>query len=300
MYELEMARVVRVQTSGHGRATSPSGARKAWTCEDGTLHRLMAVDSIWIIVTCKGRLDHLKQTAPLLLAGTGARYCLVDYDCPDRSGDWLEATFPDACQRGHVIVERVRDQECFNKSAAQNAGARRALDAGAGHLCFLDADTRVAEGFCSWIAGHIQPNRFLVASRQMDGSDLASLTGVLVVPGKAFRECGGYDESFLGWGAEDIELRLRLYLVHGLDHADIPLELLDPIQHDDELRTRFYPIADPRVSNHRNQKRIHAKIWRQWRGAWKKPVSSAERLWFNAHRDPFRAARARRASSDAD
>ncbi len=117
-----------------------------------------------------GRLAFLRETAPLLLAHPRARCCLVDYSCPDRCADWMLAAFPEQASSGRLIVERVAGRAFFNKSAAHNRGARRALGDGADYLCFIDADTRVNEGFWPWLFDNLAEPRFLIAARLPDGA----------------------------------------------------------------------------------------------------------------------------------
>jgi hypothetical protein len=62
--------------------------------------------SVAIITTCKGRLAFLKQTLPLMVA-TGFPVTVVDYDCPEGTGDWVAANFPD------VNLVRVKDRSFF-------------------------------------------------------------------------------------------------------------------------------------------------------------------------------------------
>lgn len=51
--------------------------------------------TIAFITTCKDRLQHLKETLPLLVADKPTEIVVVDYDCPANSGDWVEANYPD-------------------------------------------------------------------------------------------------------------------------------------------------------------------------------------------------------------
>lgn len=221
--------------------------------------------SLWLIVTCMGRLAFLRETAPRLLGRSDLTYCLVDYSCPDRSGDWLEGIRDQRTSAAEIVVERVPGRKHFNKCVALNRGAARALRGGASHLCFVDADTLLADEFFPWLFSRLDDRRFFIAALRPDGRDMPSLTGVLVVPAAAFAATTGFDEEFRGWGGEDIEFRLRLHVLHGLDYASIPLSLLGFIAHDDELRTRFYEEPDIQQSNRRNHLRIVHKldVWRR-------------------------------------
>jgi hypothetical protein len=226
-----------------------------------------ATPRLWVITPCMNRLSFLKQTAPRLLAQRDIGFCLVDYSCPESSGDWLEAEFASAVRAGRCIVERVRGKTLFNKSAAHNAGARRAIAAGAEHLCFLDVDTVVEPRFFEWLAPRLDTKRFLIAGRDDAGFDVPSLTGLLVVGAGAFAGTDGFDEGFRGWGSEDVEMRLRLHVLHGLPYEDVPASLTRALPHDDELRASHYDERNIGQSDRRNFSRAVAKLhtWRKIR-----------------------------------
>ena len=222
----------------------------------------------------------MQSTASRVLAHPEARYCLVDYSCPENTGSWFEKQFPRDVAVGRAIVERVVDHGMFNKCRAHNAGAQRALRAGAEYLCFLDADTIVQPGFYEYLRKHVRRDKFLIAGQREDGSDVPSMTGLLVVHREAFERVGGFDEGFVGWGGEDIELRLRLFLLGGVGFDDVPLSLVRPIPHGNDLRTKFYAESSIAASNNANMQRIHQKLRTEWRGRMVRDLQDAERLWY--------------------
>jgi hypothetical protein len=191
-----------------------------------------------------------------------------------------------------MAVERVPNQRLFHKCKAHNAGAARALSEGAEYLCFLDADTVVGPAFFEWIRSHVARRSFLIAGKRADGSDLPCVTGLLVVHRDAFRQVGGFDESFRGWGGEDVEMRLRLFLLAGLDYVSVPLSLITPLAHGDALRSQFYAEDDIRASNRDNMRYLLRKIAVEWKGRCVRDVASASGLWYGAARRgaPQRAA----------
>jgi hypothetical protein len=194
-----------------------------------------------------GRLSFVKHTAAAILerAGTGSLcYCLVDFSCPDQCGAWLESTYPQLIARGDARVVRVPDRAYFHKTAALNLGADAALQAGARALCFSDADTLVLPAAVDAVAASVAPGRFLVIDRRPGGASVPSLTGLLGVAAADFRRAGGFDEAFEDWGAEDLEMRLRLHLVHGLEPVFLPADLFAPLDHGNWLRTRFHRERD--------------------------------------------------------
>ena len=46
---------------------------------------------ICIITTCMGRLAHLRQSLPSFTAQPDTSVVVVDYSCPERSGEWVES-----------------------------------------------------------------------------------------------------------------------------------------------------------------------------------------------------------------
>jgi predicted glycosyltransferase involved in capsule biosynthesis len=206
--------------------------------------------------------------------------CLVDYSCPDHAGDWFSQRFAKEIAEGRACVERVTNQAWFSKTRAHNAGARRALREGAEYLCFLDADTIVEPGFWEHLIENARPKRFLIAGKERDGSDVPSMTGLLLVRGHEFDEVDGFDESFQGWGGEDIELRIRLYMVGGLDFGFVPTHLARPIPHDDSLRSQFYAVRNIMVSNRENMNRLRQRMAHEWLGHTHRDPAGAAQLWY--------------------
>ena len=243
----------------------------------------MSVRDVWVVVTCMGRLEFLRRSAPRVLARHDVGYCLVDYSCPDQAGNWLESTYPKATTDGRLAVERTSGRDHFNKCVALNLGARRAIREGARWLCFLDADTLILDGFFDWLDAAAADERFLISDLRADGSDPPSLTGVLVVSSRQFARTSGFDESFQGWGGEDIEFRLRLHALHGLSFGRIPLRFLQAIEHEDALRTRFYQEQDISVSDRKNYLRLIRK-WVDWRQQFGCPSAGVHALLFQRAR----------------
>lgn len=183
------------------------------------------------VTTCKGRLHHLQQTLPLIVADAPDEVVVVDYGCPQRSGDWVEANFP------QVTVVRVTDDPGFHLARARNAGAAACT---ASWICFIDADVRIRPGFVAWMRGNARERRFY-RQAPVDGKRDPEAHGTAVCPHRAFKAIEGYDELFTGWGGEDDDLYDRL-LSAGLSMHHYPAAMVDPISHGDTERLAFHAL----------------------------------------------------------
>jgi hypothetical protein len=184
---------------------------------------------ITAITPCKGRLEHLKQTLPALMASPGLEVVVVDYDCPDGAGDWVRATWPAA------KVVSVSDRPWYNRSEAKNLGAAAASG---DWLFFADADVRIAEGFMQTVEPLLRPGVFLVADLRP-----SDLWGAILVTRRDFEALGGFDEAMEGYGSEDVDLLSRLMMA-GVREAHFSSRGFGIIPHDEATRTRFHEMSD--------------------------------------------------------
>jgi glycosyltransferase involved in cell wall biosynthesis len=185
------------------------------------------------ITTCKGRLEHLKQTLPTLMALPDCEVVVVDYDCPQGAGAWVQSAFPAA------KVVRIKDRPHFKAAEARNRGVTAAT---APWLFLVDADVAVAPTFVAAIAPLLRPGIFLRPTPL-----LHELYGTVVVASGDLAGIGGYDEAFEGWGGEDVDLASRLKQ-SGRQADTFPAQLLTTIPHGDELRGRYHSIGNPRAN----------------------------------------------------
>lgn len=191
--------------------------------------------SIAIVTTCKGRLHHLRETLPRFVALGVSEIIVVDYGCPDGSGDWAEARFPG------VKVVRASDDPGFCLGRARNLGA---AEASADWLAFLDADTLVAEGWHAWMQAHLSPGHFYRRGLMREVRD-AETHGVVVASRDDFLRVEGYDELYRGWGGEDEDLYQRL-AVAGVAEREFDSGLIRAISHGDEDRAGWEGLRSRR------------------------------------------------------
>ena len=204
------------------------------------------------ITTCMGRRQHASQSAAQLMSnpsidGQNNFYVFVDFACPQHSGDAIQRRHPQA----HIVweVEYGQGTTFFHKSRALNLGAYRAKELGAEYLVFLDVDTLVSPELLDYISENADPDRFMIMLPNKENRDLCGFLGVATT---AFQQVGGFDQRMLGWGAEDLDMRLKLLLRTKMQWTEVPCKLATILHHSDELRNRYSPFSSKQDSNQHN------------------------------------------------
>jgi glycosyltransferase involved in cell wall biosynthesis len=198
-----------------------------------------------LVTTCKGRLDHLRQSLPRMAGQAGTETVVVDYDCPDGTGDWVAQHYPG------VRVVRVRGVEGFNASHARNIGARAAT---APWLGFFDADILLADRFSASVLPALRTGNYYRASPVT-----LQTWGSIICHRDDFFRINGYDEAYSGWGGEDDDL-LAMLALHRVAGHGYPAALLDEVGHGDERRTQFAAVKNRWLQSRINQIYLHAKL----------------------------------------
>ena len=160
----------------------------------------MAEPRLSIVTCCKGRLRHLKQALPTFVAQAESEVVVVDFDCPDKTGEWVAAQFPGV----HVVT--VTDAPHFNLSRARNIGAAHAR---APWLVICDADDVLAPSFSSELLRLTASGTYQRTLRNTQWG-LKQQYVPLACETATFRSVGGYDDALRGWGIEDLEFIDRL------------------------------------------------------------------------------------------
>jgi hypothetical protein len=210
-----------------------------------------------IITTCMGRLEHLKRSLPTWLEHTDAKILVVDYSCPDKTADWVRSLGNERVTCIEVAADQsLYSRPIFNKARALNVALPRVTD---DITILLDADTLIDGRELEKTASTLPVNKMAFVAPLPEHRDL---TGVLVVHTMHLRQIRGFDEGMVGWGAEDLDVRLRLYLELGLAPLILssPLRaMLSSIEHTDELRVAHYTQKDLARSNDDNVRRMLGK-----------------------------------------
>jgi hypothetical protein len=186
---------------------------------------------IAFITTSKGRLHHIRQTLPLMMAQDADEVIVVDYGCPDGTGDWVRENHPAA------RVVRVTDDPGFSLARARNLGVEAA---DADWLIFIDSDVKAHAGWAGWMRDNLRPGHFYRAgaTRRVGEAQVRTereIFGTFVCARRDFERIGGFDEVFRAWGGEDLDLFRRLAGI-GVAAREYPSEFVSAIRHGDEER----------------------------------------------------------------
>jgi glycosyltransferase involved in cell wall biosynthesis len=220
-----------------------------------------------IITTCKGRLDHLKQSLPAMIAQGAKEVIVVDFSCPQGTGAFVTANFLS------VRVVSMDGETHFSNSKARNAGAAVAEGE---VLVFVDADRLLAEGAIERLSDSLPENAYGVFDQ---------LKEFHAIPAEAFRRLGGYDEVLEGYAAgADTDLEDRLGMIGIGRHLLDPSPVESIIEHDAASRTEHH--AQPvRISYcagllYRSAKRVLLRLERKA----ELPLRTRQQLYETARR----------------
>jgi glycosyltransferase involved in cell wall biosynthesis len=203
-------------------------------------------------VTCKNRLEHLKQTLPKNLADNASCsdvvFVVLDYNSQDDLLEYLK-TFKREIDSGRLVVYSFREPGPFRMAHAKNMSHRLGFQChDADVLVNLDADNYTTAGFADYIREQFSlcaPDSMFLWSRMIkDGPDRLprGISGRIAVTKHAFLKAGGYDERFNTWSPDDKDFNLRLRCL-GYTPVEIENRFLDAVLHNDKLRFREYPHA---------------------------------------------------------
>jgi len=197
------------------------------------------------VTTCRGRLAQLQRSLPTLAVQADTAVVVVDYDCPERAGDWVARHHP------QVTVVRAADRPRFELSRARNLGAAAAMTP---WLCFIDADVGLRPDFAARVRALLQPGRYYQAKPRT-----IETWGTSISASADFDRAGGYDEVLQGWGKDDDDYYARLEIL-GVRPGTFPGELLVAQSHDDDQRVAHYDVKDRWVNESINHVYCRAKI----------------------------------------
>ena len=200
---------------------------------------VVSIPLVSIVVPCKGRLHHLQQTLPTMLAQQCPfefEVVVVDYSCPQQTHAWCKSLNLRRLTSVRVDVE----QDELNLSRARNCGASVAAGRA---LAFVDADIRLDSSWLAVASAGVLDGRAGLVRAYFDARNGWDRGGTCIVARSLYRRVRAYDEGFPpGWGAEDIDFYRRCR--RHAHEMTFPGSLLGPIKHRHDERTSFYAAKD--------------------------------------------------------
>lgn len=199
--------------------------------------------SIAFVTTCRNRLHHIRQTLPVIAGSEANEVILVDYGCPDNSGDWVEANHPS------VKVVRITDDPVFCTSRARNIGAAAASSE---WLVMIDGDVLIQPEWLNWMQENLQAGAFYRAAPISEGKRDPETYGTVICRREDFAAVEGYDEVFRGWGGEDDDFYSRL-AGQGIVQSEYPSKFVSAIHHGNDERAGWdgmSGVEDKALLNH--------------------------------------------------
>lgn len=193
--------------------------------------------SITFITTCKGRRHQLEQTLPKMVAEAPDEIVVVDYGCPDGTGEWVRECFPS------IRVVHVDDDPGFIVARARNLGAAAASSR---WFCFIDADIVIEPGFVAWLRANLRDYAYFRRAVVENVPGYNEL-GTFLCTREAFAHVHGYDEVMIAYGSEDLDLYERLSIA-GISAAAYPARFVNALKHGDDERLRFKAIKNRTAS----------------------------------------------------
>ena len=195
---------------------------------------------ISLCTVCMNRLHHLQKTLPKNIEDNlhypGIEFVLLDYNSQDGLEDWVKSDLMSYIKAGKLVYYKTTEPDYFRMSHSKNIAHRVATG---DIVCNVDADNYAGKGFAEFIRDKFQrnPNVYLVPEESLLNGDCGA-GGRICLKKTDFINLRGYDESFDGWGYEDIDLRDRLKDQNIKEAYIDKAGLLQHIEHGNQDRVR--------------------------------------------------------------
>ncbi len=196
-----------------------------------------------IVVTCKGRLSHLRRTLPCMLTQDCRltyEVIVVDFGCPQGTYDWCAGLDVENL----VSVKVLDDTGDFHLSRARNCGANVARGRVLG---FVDADVFLDATWLDTATGAIGDGRAGLCTVAGGFQRTWGRWGTCAVVAEIYHAVRGYDEALRGWGGDDIDFYSRVE--SRTTRVGYPGFLVTPIDHGDDERVRYQASDTIEASN---------------------------------------------------
>lgn len=195
------------------------------------------------LTSCMNRLHHLdltylaniRNSIVLEYSKIDVEFVLLNYNSKDKIDDWVFANKKEFEKNVEFKYIKTTKPKFFDMSVVKNILGKNATGT---HLCWLDADNLTETGFVDFVYSNfkLHPNCILNVPYS---DDTKGLGGRIVCSKRHFLKVNGYDESFVGWGYEEIDFVNRLCKT-GCKKISIPKKYLGKLDHSEDERVSNY------------------------------------------------------------
>jgi GT2 family glycosyltransferase len=134
-------------------------------------------------------------------------FVVLDYSSKDGLEDWIKTTFSREISSGRISYWKYPTAKFYDSSHAKNLSQ---LAASGDVVANLDADIYLPDRISSFIREQFFMNPRIVI-RSACGETAPGTTGFIASRKEDFIKLRGYDESFRGWGHDDIDFLWRAF-----------------------------------------------------------------------------------------
>lgn len=164
------------------------------------------------------RLCHVRETLRANINENidypGIEFVLLDYNSSDGLAEWVRTDMMPYIEMGLLKYYRTTEPLYFSQSHSKNMLAQLATG---DIFCLMDADNFAGLDYARWVNEAFQTNgpNTLVTTIRKTHIPFRDQGGKLAISRDFFRAARGFDESFDGYGMEDVDLTHRLEAMGG-------------------------------------------------------------------------------------
>src|SRR6187402_2937648 len=168
---------------------------------------------ISICTVIMNRLPHLKETLPVNIKDNinypHIEFVVLDYNSADGLDGWVRSEMMSYIEQGVLKYYRTDEPTHWSMSHSRNM----ALNLASGEItCLVDADNYAGPDYAFWINSVFeQHGKEAIVTTHVDGTlPHADQGGKMAFHRDYFNVLRGFDESFYGYGMEDIDFVGRM------------------------------------------------------------------------------------------
>lgn len=191
------------------------------------------------LTACMDRLHHLKETylynisQSKSISKCDVEFVLLNYNSSDDIDEWVKLNTQNLDIEFKYL--KLENAKYYSPSIAKNILGKNATG---DLMCWLDADNYTENGFVKFVENSFSDNFDQIMKVTWSQANAGTI-GRIVCSKANFMKIRGYDESFVGWGYEDVDFIDRLSRF-GLSHIEIPSQFLRKIDHGETERICNY------------------------------------------------------------